>query len=94
MRLDGGDLGFDAAGQKFGRIPPRDKAQPVFRQQRFQRLRIVRPAVTVLDPVKADLGARLAQDLLGRDMGADGRVVVIRPGNGVGAIEDHGPAFS
>lgn len=42
---------------------PRDEAQTMAAQQRLQRARVVRPAMAVLDPVKADDLARLVQDL-------------------------------
>ena len=89
MVLAGLDLILDRPHQKLGRIPARDEFQTIFGQKRAQRLRLIWPAVAVLNPVKADLTARLVQNAGGRDIGADGLVVVIGPSDGVGSELNH-----
>ena len=88
MRLDGGFFRLYAVAQQVQGMPARDKGEVIGRHQLAQLFGVGGPAVAVFNPVKADLGG-LTQDLVGRDMRAKGLVVVIGPGDRVGAKKDH-----
>ncbi|MND85147.1 hypothetical protein D3C80_770610 [compost metagenome] len=88
MRLDRLLLLLDGLHKKVQRVPARNEGEAVRTEQLLERLRIVRPAMAVLDTVEADL-ARLAKDLFGRNVGAEALVVVVCPGDGIGAEADH-----
>ncbi len=93
MRLDCPLLVRDRARQQIERIPGRDETQAVWLENLLQRLRIPGKLVAVLNAVEADL-AGLAQASLQRDVRTEAPVVVVRPGDRVGAIEDHFLSFS
>ena len=88
VRLDRALLVLDRAGEEVERVPAGDELQAVGVEGRLQRRRVGGHLVALLDAVEADL-AGLAQALLERDVGAEGVVVVVGPGDGVGAVEDH-----
>ena len=86
-------LGLDVVHQKIGRMPARHIAKAALPKLLLDAFGRVGQLVTLLDPVEADLG-RFVEALLQGDMGAERAIVVIRPGDGVGAVKDHRRAFS
>lgn len=88
MRAGSRDLGFHAAHQKMRGIPAADETQAVRAERRLQRVARVGHLVPLLDAVEADRGG-LFEACFERDRGAEGPIVVIRPGDGVGSIKDH-----
>ena len=88
VRLDRALLLLDRAGEQVERVPAGDEGEAVGGERGLQRGGVGGHLVALLDAVEADL-AGLAQALLERDVGAEGLVVVVRPGDGVGAVADH-----
>jgi hypothetical protein len=88
MRLDRLFFVLDRLRQKIERIPAGYEDQTVGAEKLFQRSRIVRPAMTVFDAVETDLRG-FPQDLIGGDVGSEGLIVIIGPGDGVGSETDH-----
>ena len=87
--VDGCDLLVEAAGEKVQRVPAGNVGEAVRRERRPQRRRLLRELVALLDAVEADAGG-VREAALERDVGAEAAVVVVRPGDGVGAEADHG----
>src|SRR3546814_6027977 len=88
MRLDRLLLLLDRLHQQVEGVPAGNEGKAMRAEQLLEGFRVVRPAMAVLYAVEADF-RRLAQDLPGRDMGAQRLVVVIGPGDGIGAETDH-----
>jgi len=66
-------------------MPTGDVAQAARFEHGLEARRIFRELVAFLDAVEADL-RRLVEALVEADMGAEGTVVVVRPGNRIGTV--------
>ena len=73
-------------------MPAGNVAQPARLQHGLQRRRLLRKLVALLDAVETDLRG-LVEALVEADMGAERAVVIVRPCNGVGTVEDHVSVF-
>ena len=82
-------LGVDVVDEEVGRVPAGGEAQAVLGELGLQRGALVGHLVALLDAVEADPAA-VAEAVLEAQVVAEGPVVVVRPGDGVGSVEDHG----
>ena len=81
-------LGLDVVREDAGRVPGADEAEAVFPELRLQRGAVVGHLVALLDAVEADLAA-VGEAVVEGELVADRPVVVVRPGDRVGAVADH-----
>jgi hypothetical protein len=87
VRADGLDLFLDRALRKPPRVPARNELEPVRGEHLAQRFGLAREFVAELEALVADALA-LGQRDLQRRLAAEGRQVVVRPGNRVDADLD------
>ena len=88
-RLESLFLGLDVIDEDVRGMPAGGEAQAIPGELRLQHAALVGHLMTLLDAVETDLAA-VPEAVLERQMISDRPVIIVRPGDGVGSIKDHG----